>query len=493
MMYWKRLPAHMRRGLFRLYLGVSVPWILFFLFRINDDENGYGHRYRVGSDIFALFLLPVGAVLVFYLINWILDGFKNHGLDGVGTAPSSIKSQISGSDSSLSPEVRSIFEKLKALFEDEAAQVAGLPEPFRSKVLAGQSCDMISGAKGEFGASLQNPIPVNGPLGEMIYLSNLRVIGSGVELMFHRLGSLDHIDVFELVSFDGKVWDILFFDLYHPRKSRKAPQGYRIATNSGSAQMLYGTNENVANFPVELLDAISRTYERFIGLKMRPREIREAVESRKFERPATHIQRCNAALTSAQVKPRMKETTNLIDQGRMISRILLDPDECWKDACKLREYDAPGPVATCEIAFARAAVLKEAVHQVYSGIECGDIKAGVDLYIDQAFSREETTEEILNHYDGHSLKNVAAQAVSLYEENVFPLTQLADVLAQRLSVPGMPSIEIAPLFEEVSAEAVRLLKFSQSASKTAAGLRNLNSPEWWAEALRGKGKFDPFA
>jgi hypothetical protein len=37
--------------------------------------------------------------------------------------------------------------------------------------------------------------------------------------MFHRLGSLGGIDAYEVVSLDGEVWDILFLDLYHPRKS----------------------------------------------------------------------------------------------------------------------------------------------------------------------------------------------------------------------------------------------------------------------------------
>ena len=161
-----------------------------------------------------------------------------------------------------------------------------------------------------------------------------------------------------------------------------------------------------------------------------------------------------------------------------MSRILLDPDECWKDACKLREYNAPGPVATCEIAFARAAVIKDAVDRVYSGAECADIKAGVDRFIKEAFSREEASEQILDHYDGKPLATVAVSAVNLYEENVFPLAQLADVLAQRLSVPGVPSIEIAPLFEEVAAEAVRLLKFGKSANKVAAIQRNLDPSEW---------------
>jgi hypothetical protein len=48
---------------------------------------------------------------------------------------------------------------------------------------------------------------------------------------------------------------------------------------------------------------------------------------------------------------------------------------------------------------------------------------------------------------------VAPRTVQFYQANVFPLTQLAAVFGIRLSVPGMPSVEIAPMFELVAANA----------------------------------------
>jgi hypothetical protein len=58
------------------------------------------------------------------------------------------------------------------------------------------------------------------------------------------------------------------------------------------------------------------------------------------------------------------------------------------------------------------------------------------------------------------LSDVAHQAVRLYENNAFPLTQLADVFGHRLSVPGWPAAEITPFFQDVAAEAERLIKIS---------------------------------
>ena len=72
------------------------------------------------------------------------------------------------------PEVPDVFKKLHRLMDNEKAQNERLPEPHRSEVRRGADCDEIAAAVGEFGRDPRNPIPVNGPLGELIYLSNLR-------------------------------------------------------------------------------------------------------------------------------------------------------------------------------------------------------------------------------------------------------------------------------------------------------------------------------
>jgi hypothetical protein len=203
----------------------------------------------------------------------------------------------------VSPEVEAIFKKLDRLMDDEKAQIDGLPEPFRSEVRSGADCDQIPGAAGEFGRDPQNPIPVNGPLGQMIYLSNLRTATSQ-KIMFHRLGSFAKIDAYETVSLDGAVWDILLFDLYHPRKSRRAPTGYRIATGAERERLLLGANDFVASFPDQLPDAIANTNERLLGGRMRPRQVREAIERINFMRPADHESRLNSVLAVLRVEAR---------------------------------------------------------------------------------------------------------------------------------------------------------------------------------------------
>jgi hypothetical protein len=54
-----------------------------------------------------------------------------------------------------------------------------------------------------------NPIPVNGPIGELAYLSKLETV-QGERILFHRIGTVNMIDVLEAVTFSGSEWFILF-------------------------------------------------------------------------------------------------------------------------------------------------------------------------------------------------------------------------------------------------------------------------------------------
>jgi hypothetical protein len=77
-----------------------------------------------------------------------------------------------------------------------------------------------------------------GPLGEVIYLSRLRA-AAGSPVMFHRVraeeGATRPVDVYEVLSLDGRVREALFLSMYHPRKSRKVPSGYTYAVADGDA------------------------------------------------------------------------------------------------------------------------------------------------------------------------------------------------------------------------------------------------------------------
>lgn len=137
-------------------------------------------------------------------------------------------------------------------FEDEDLQneMAMKSNPMLGlKLIGGQDCDEMLGAQGEFGRIDTNPIPVNGSLGQQIYLSKLRT-STGSRLLFQRLGSTGNhvgmVDVFEVISFDGKVHEQLYLELYNKRRSRKAPKGFTLAEGFSP---ITGTHVQVPNFP----------------------------------------------------------------------------------------------------------------------------------------------------------------------------------------------------------------------------------------------------
>jgi len=193
----------------------------------------------------------------------------------------------SSKNAALPPEIDAIFKKLFALLEDDTEQNKTLPELIRGPIAGGLSCDELPTARGEFGRTPSNPIPTNGPLGEVMYLSRLRT-DAGSPIMFHRVRAEEGpepgkpVDVYEVLSLDGKVRETLFLSMYHPRKSRKVPHGYAYAAKLDGENFIYGVSHIVPRFPAKL-DAHIRKWQmdRF-GAPMPVHRVREAVNGSRF-------------------------------------------------------------------------------------------------------------------------------------------------------------------------------------------------------------------
>ena len=224
-----------------------------------------------------------------------LDRLLSCAASGHSSPPRECSASSSGAHA-FHQRSRTSLRKLHRLMENEKAQNERLPEPYRSQVLRGADCDEIAGAVGEFGRDPRNPIPVNGPLGELTYLSNLRTADSQ-PIMFHRLGSTSNVDIYETVSLDGAIWDILFLHPFHPRKSQRPPSGYRIVAGTERNSLLLGVNDFVAAFPDRLSDAIADMSERVFSFRIRPPQVREALARAIFERPTDHLTRLDIILT----------------------------------------------------------------------------------------------------------------------------------------------------------------------------------------------------
>jgi hypothetical protein len=71
---WVKLRSNVRNGLFRLYVALSLPWTVWFVYLIVEAES---HRQRdIPSLLCLLLLVPLGIPILFVVISWILDGFR---------------------------------------------------------------------------------------------------------------------------------------------------------------------------------------------------------------------------------------------------------------------------------------------------------------------------------------------------------------------------------------------------------------------------------
>lgn len=195
-----------------------------------------------------------------------------------------------------SPEVEAIFHKLENFLKTPSHQNEQLPAHMQEAIARNPACDVIAGAEGVYGRSHTNPIPANGPLGQALYLSSLRINGTSV--MFHRLGSISNIDIFESVSLDGAVWDVLFLSLYYPRRSTKPPSGYSFDESIPMMGRLFGTTSRVEPFPQDLYEAVRLFSTRAIGLPLPNKFIRETLSQRSFIPPETHKRRIDELVRS---------------------------------------------------------------------------------------------------------------------------------------------------------------------------------------------------
>jgi hypothetical protein len=167
--------------------------------------------------------------------------------------------------------------------------------PFGYKLEQGLDCDEIPNCYGEFGRTPTNPIPVNGSTGELIYLNSIKD-SNNQSLIYHRLtitpvqGLEEFVDIFEVVSIDGKFWDILYFHMYHPRNSNKLPKGYRWAKYHkiwSHSPIGLGYDQFHPDFPHTMQESLSK----YQGLLNVVKIYDKYTMGKSYIRPAAHFER----------------------------------------------------------------------------------------------------------------------------------------------------------------------------------------------------------
>jgi hypothetical protein len=155
-------------------------------------------------------------------------------------------------------------------------------------------------------------------------------------------------------------------------------------------------------------------------------------------------------MTNQGGQPKTQNPTSAHDYtqaGNALGRIFFEPD-IWHEMSKLCEVE----LVAREMAYARVAIIRDAIRRLQPHSVATQMLAGVDQYVATAFAKQE-----------HA--TTATLAIRLYEQNVLPLSRLADVVVRRLLKPGVTALEIAPLLEKVATEAETLMKLSSAMQK----------------------------
>jgi hypothetical protein len=164
-------------------------------------------------------------------------------------------------------------EFIEALIEDEELQNSTLVPFLRESILLGDAVDYLRDDQ-SFGLSADNPIPVNGPLGQQTYLSKLRTAHHG-GFFFHRLGSVGRVDLYKLLSLDGTLELNLYLDMYHPRRSRKAVEGFYL---DDGPSVFTGFTITMNDFPYDFESCLNQLPDSIRDAYASPNQIRPLLD-----------------------------------------------------------------------------------------------------------------------------------------------------------------------------------------------------------------------
>jgi hypothetical protein len=181
--------------------------------------------------------------------------------------------------------LREALGKIHRILEDEEFQLEMLHPIMKAKIEAAPAYDRDPNGTGPFGFVETNPIPVNGPIGQLAYLSKMET-NRGERILFHRIGAVNTIDVFEAVTFSGSEWFIFFVDLYHPKRSRLTPDGFRFTQEVGQFS---GFHKYCRDFPYDFVEM--KQSESESGLSMAYIAISKVtgpIQNGVYQRPLAH-------------------------------------------------------------------------------------------------------------------------------------------------------------------------------------------------------------
>lgn len=83
MLFWHApefqiVPHHVRRGLARIYVAVSLPWVAWFGYQILGvvTVRYYWYWRDISHAFWWLLIVPIGGPILFAVIVWVISGFR---------------------------------------------------------------------------------------------------------------------------------------------------------------------------------------------------------------------------------------------------------------------------------------------------------------------------------------------------------------------------------------------------------------------------------
>lgn len=197
----------------------------------------------------------------------------------VGLAILAIKWVSKNSKSGL--QAQGVFEKMYKMLHDEEIQNEGLDQRLRAMLRQNESNRRLTQF---YGLSPDDPIRVNGPIGEQLYIAMLRGL-DGQAVIGHRLGSIKHLDIYEVSTSDFSQWAVLFFDMYYTSKDIVAPDGFAL---DGSGELtLTAVNRFMVNFPSNFYGELIETVSDQVGFPLVNSSLRD-IQAEGIVRPVDH-------------------------------------------------------------------------------------------------------------------------------------------------------------------------------------------------------------
>jgi hypothetical protein len=232
------------------------------------DNGGWAFTIDIG-------LLVVEWIGILLVVGLLLALFRSRSSEGGLQAGKPLALHSPGqpeTEASDSTNLDALRARVRKLLTDEQFQNANqlwVEEPRRG-------IDIL-GSPHELGLNAENAIPVNGPIGELIYLSSLRVGGEPV--IFHRLGSASSsrgmVDHFAWQSITSNRTGTLFLDFGFDRRSRRAPAGFDLATSLDDRNPIYGTTARLPSFPIGIADEVREIQKNVFGVPLPIDRLRE--------------------------------------------------------------------------------------------------------------------------------------------------------------------------------------------------------------------------